>query len=327
MHMPRTVVLPNVMFVALSTVVGLRPVASQSNRPTVVETEMAKDPGGTPILHIPKGTRLAIGPANGAWVQATIDGWAVASAIHDDKRDGFDVSVTPAAGTPIRDKPAGGTTLASARLGALFDRVEERGGWVHVKRTGWVPVASVTVATLPPAPAAAPPPATPAAATTTTVAAGGILSSQAGGSPVATLEAPLHADVIERKNGWAHVRIDAWVRDAALGNAPAPDGITAAAIRAAPDKYIGQTVEWTIQVIGVQKADELRPELPAGQPYVLARGPLPESGFIYLAITNDDADAFRRLEPLAKIRVRATVRAGRSRFLPTPVLNFVRRLD
>jgi hypothetical protein len=33
------------------------------------------------------------------------------------------------------------------------------------------------------------------------------------------------------------------------------------------------------------------------------------------------------MEPLAKVRIRATIRAGRSRFLPTPVLTFVRRLD
>ena len=104
-------------------------------------------------------------------------------------------------------------------------------------------------------------------------------------------------------------------------------GITAAEIRAAPEKYVGQTVEWTIQVLGIQKADDLRPELPAGQPYLLARGPLPETGFVYVAITNEDADVFRRLQPLAQIKIRATIRAGRSRFLPTPVLNFVRRLD
>jgi hypothetical protein len=306
-------------------VTAVATLSAQAVRATTVETDMVKDPGGIPILHLPRGTRLTIGPASGVWTQATIEGWTLANTVHDDKRDGFDVSIVPAGGTALRDKP-GGTPVASARLGALFDRVEARDGWVHVKRTGWVANAAFVAAPAAPAPATANAAAPPSAAAGT-VSAGTMLSALPGGPAVGTLEAPLHAEVLERRSGWSHVRIDAWVRDASLGNAPAPGGITAAEIRAAPDKYVGQTVEWTVQVLGMQKADELRPELPAGQPYVLARGPLPETDFLYIAITNDEADAFRRLEPLAKIRIRATIRAGKSRFLPTPVLNFVRRLD
>ena len=170
-------------------------------------------------------------------------------------------------------------------------------------------------------------PVAPAPAHVTSVAAGSGLFAEPGGSVAATLEAPLRAEVLEHKNGWSHVRVEAWVRDASVGTAQTPGGISGADVRAAPDKYVGQTVEWNIEVIGIQKADELRPELPAGQPYLLARGPLPETGFLYVAITNDEAEILHHLQPLAKIKIRATIRAGRSRFLPTPVLNFVRRLD
>lgn len=300
------------------------------------DVDLLKEPAGIQLLHILKGTPLVVGTAKGGGFPATIEGWIPENALHDDKRDGFDISVALSAGTTLRDKP-GGSPLASARLGALFDRVETRNGWVHVKRTGWVVAAAFAAPA--PAPAATPPPPTPAAGPlhppaspggappATTVAAGAVMAAQPGGSGVATLESPLHASVLEHKGGWAHVQIDAWVRDAAVGNAPEPTGITAADIRAAPEKYVGQTVEWTVQLLGIQKADELRPELPAGQPYLLARGPLPESGFVYVAITNDEVDAFRKLEPLAKIKIRATILAGKSRFLPTPVLNFIRRLD
>lgn len=308
------------------------PAPAQAARPLTVEADLLNEPGGTQLLHIRKGTSLVVRGAKGGGFPATIEGWVPENALHEDKRDGFDVSVALPAGTTLRDKP-GGKPLASARLGALFDRVETTGGWVHVKRTGWVAAAAFAAAAVAP-PAVVPGGGTPhalapsgGAPLATTVAAGSALTAQPGGSTVATLESPLHANVLEHKSGWAHVQIDAWVRDAALGNAPEPTGITAAVIRAAPEKYIGQTVEWTVQVLGIQKADELRPELPAGQPYLLARGPLPETGFVYVAITNDQADTFRKLEPLAKIKIRATIRAGRSRFLPTPVLNFIRRLD
>jgi hypothetical protein len=308
------------------------PALGQAARPLAAETDLLKEPGGVQLLHMLKGTSLGLGPAKSGGFAATIEGWIPENALHDDKRDGFDISVALQAGTTLRDKPSG-NPLASARLGALFDRVEAKGGWVHVKRTGWVAAAAFAAAA--PAPTAPPPPPstptptprTPTPAAPTTVAAGTALAGQPGGSAVATLESPLRATVLEHKNGWAHVQLDAWVKDASIGNAPEPAGITAADIRAAPDKYVGQTVEWTIEVLGVQKADELRPELPAGSSYVLARGPIPESGFVYVAVTSDEAETFRKLEPLAKIKIRATIRAGKSRFLPTPVLNFIRRLD
>jgi hypothetical protein len=315
---------------------------AQATRAVTSETDLLNGPGGIQLLHLLKGTPLAVKPAKGGGMEATIEGWVPGNALRDDKRDGFDVSVLPAAGTTLRDKP-GGAPLASARLGALFDRVEAKNNWVHVKRTGWVanaafaaPVAARTPPPPPPAPAAGAPaatapvpaaaaPATPPAATT--IAAGSPLTAQAGGATVATLESPLRADVVEHRGGWAHVRIDAWVRDAAVGSAPEPSGITAAEIRAAPDKYVGQTVEWTVQLLGIQKADELRPEMPPGTPFLLVRGPLPETQFIYVIVTQPEADEFSRLAPLTKIKIRATVKAGRSRFLPTPVLTLVRRLD
>jgi hypothetical protein len=325
MRYPRFTVL-NAAAATLVVLAGLATaVQAQIPRAIGAETDLLKAPGGTQLLHLLKGTSLTVGAANGMWLPATIDGWIIESALHDDKRDGFDVSVSLSAGTTVRARPAG-TPLASARLGALFQRVETNGGWAHVRRTGWIPAAAVIATSAPTVPAPAPAAAAPAVPITS-VAAGSGLFAEPGGSVATTLEAPLRADVLEHRNGWSHVRIDAWVRDASVGTAQTPGGITGADVRAAPDKYVGQTVEWNIEVLGIQKADELRPELPAGQPYLLARGPLPETGFLYVAITNDEADVLHRLQPLAKIKIRATIRAGRSRFLPTPVLNFVRRLD
>jgi len=312
----------------VALVIAALPASAQGSRPLLTDADLLKEVGGVQLLHVVKGAMVTTSAAISGGFQATIEGWIPENALKDDKRDGFDVAVSLASGTTLRDKP-GGSALASARLGALFDRIETKSNWVHVKRTGWISAAAFAAA---PAASAAPPAAAPAptagiAAAATTIAAGTSLSALAGGAPVATLEAPLHADVVEHRAGWARVRIDAWVRDGAVGNAPEPGGITAAAIRAAPEKYVGQTVEWTIQLIGIQKADDLRPELPAGQPFLLARGPVPESGFLYIAVTPAEAEQFQKLEPLTKLKIRATIRAGKSRFLPTPVLNFVRRLD
>jgi hypothetical protein len=100
-------------------------------------------------------------------------------------------------------------------------------------------------------------------------------------------------------------------------------GVTAAEVRSAPERYVGQSLDWRLQVISVQTADELRAELPPGQPYLLTRGPLPEPGFVYVAIPPGQVDAFRALPPLEEVVLRVTIRAARTRYLTTPVAELV----
>jgi hypothetical protein len=100
--------------------------------------------------------------------------------------------------------------------------------------------------------------------------------------------------------------------------------ITGAMLRDNPERYVGQTVQWRLQFLARQQADELRPEMPLGQPYLLARGPLPESGFVYLMVSKPQDAELRGLKPLDEIAVTATVRAARTRYLATPVVELVR---
>ncbi len=329
------------------------PVSAQKPRSTTTETDFVKDTSGVVLLHVAKGTPLVIGPTRDGLVQATIEGWLSADALRADTRAGYDVSVSPTAGSALMSAPGSGATLATARFGALFKRLETHGNWVHVRRTGWVSSNAFAAPAAAPPPAArsappraaksAPPPAPVPAATvasqpaphnvptaaadSATITAGSSLALAPDGPPFANIETPVAGKVIDHQNGWTRLRIDTWVPDAALGLAVTAGGITAADLRAAPDKYVGQSVEWTVQLLGVETADELRPEMPAGQPYLLTRGPLPEAGFVYVMIPKDSVDAFQRLDPLTKLRIRATIRAGKSRFLPTPIVELVRRLN
>lgn len=311
-----------------------RVVAQAAPHTVSVETDLVKEPGGVVLVRLAKGAAITPGAVRGTWQEVTLEGWIPLSALRNDSRDGFDVAINLSAGAPIRTAP-NGAVRGTARAGALFDRIATRNQWVHVRRTAWVVRSAVQTPTVapaqpPPAQVAAPvsPASTPADSNGwVTVPGGTTLAAQPSGAPVGALEAALRGEVVERRDGWSKVRLEAWVRDGTLGVGPPPDQITAEEIRTNPERYIGQTVEWTIQVLAVQKADELRPELPLGQPYVLARGPLPETGFVYLLVQAAEAERFRGLEPLAEVRVRATVRSGRTRFLPTPVLTFVRRLD
>lgn len=307
------------MLIAVAPVLG----AQQGARRVAADADLVKDPGGTVLARVAKDAAVTSGATRGAWQEVTVEGWIQASALRDDRRDGFDVAVNLSAGAPLRAGPGSGATVAIARAGALLKRVETRSGWVHVRRTGWIPAGALTSAA---APRSSGTPATGQSGPTT-LSAGGTVAATHRGAPVAIFESPMPVTVLERRDGWTRVRIDAWVPDEAIGDQPPTNQITGINVRENPERYIGQTVEWTLQVLAVQKADELRPELPLGQPYILARGPVPETGFVYLVVSEAEVARFRELEPLAKVRVRATIRSGRTRFLPTPVLNFVRRLD
>ena len=108
------------------------------------------------------------------------------------------------------------------------------------------------------------------------------------------------------------------------GNVAPLPSVTAAMLRENPDKYIGQTVEWRLQFLAHQQADELRPEMPLGRSYLLARGPLPETGFVYVLVSKQQASQLQGLKPLDEMTATVTVRTARTRYLATPVVELIR---
>jgi hypothetical protein len=127
--------------------------------------------------------------------------------------------------------------------------------------------------------------------------------------------------VTAREGAWVRVQLEGWMRaDQLREAAAAAGGFSAAELRAAPEKYVGQQVEWRLQVVSVQTADALRPEMPPGQPYLLTRGPLPEPGFVYVMVRDAEVARFAALPPLTELTLNVTVRAARTRYLTTPVV-------
>jgi hypothetical protein len=146
-----------------------------------------------------------------------------------------------------------------------------------------------------------------------------------GGERFAEFLAPADGRVVGRQGDWVRVRLEGWVRAADLADPRDADvpRITAEDLRQNPDRYVGQTVDWRLQFLAVLIADELRPELPPGAPFLLARGPLPEAGFVYVIINAAQAERFRKMAPLDEFEARATIRAPRTRYLPNPVIELL----
>jgi hypothetical protein len=148
------------------------------------------------------------------------------------------------------------------------------------------------------------------------------VSTVPGGERFLEVIAPTDGRVIARQGGWVRIRLEGWVRAADLAdprNADVPR-VTAEDLRREPERYVGQVVDWRLQFLAVMVADELRPELPPGQPFLLTRGPLPEAGFVYVIISRDQAERFRQMAPLDEFEARAIIRAPRTRYLPNPVI-------
>jgi len=281
------------------------------------EENLRSAPAGALIAKLPEGfllSRVAEGSA-GRWLHVTRSGWV-------DRSD-----VEPVA------QVAGSRTAASD---SDTDQVEPP------------PPAPPAAAAPPPAPLSRPASGPATTAGHTTPAGAGspdtglgpsapvdparvesarrtVLYRAPEGQPAGTLAPSAPLRVLGKSGDWTRVELEGWVKSADLQIAPPGVlvGVTAAELRADPQRYAGQVLRWTLQFISLQKADELRPEMPMGATYVLARGPLPERGFVYIVVPEAKRPQLESITPLATVQVTARVRIGRTRFLGNPVLDLI----
>jgi hypothetical protein len=287
------------------------------------------------------------------------EGWIFTTSVGPTPRAGYDLTVTRAPEENLRSAPAG-ALIGKLPQGFLLNKVAEgtSGRWIHVTRAGWVEktdletvaqVASSRTAsadsgsgepTPGPRPGAPgtpghgpgvgqpdtnPNPSAPVDPSRVASARRTILYRAPEGQPTGTLAPSAPLRVLGRSGEWTRVELEGWVKSADLEIAPPGVlvGITAAELRTDPQRYAGQVLRWTLQFIATQKADELRPEIPNGATYFLARGPLPERGFVYVVVPEAKRVQLETLTPLATIQVTARVRTGRTRFLGNPVLDMI----
>ena len=322
-----------------------------------VATRLRKEPQGVPLVSLPAGAPVELRRSRGEWREVVIEGWIFTRSTARTTREGFDLVVTVPGGENIRESP-NGRVLARVRSGTLLTNEGVRGTWTRVSRAGWVPRETVSGAVKEPAPAASrQPPADPTPSPMDEPVESGALPTQATapvaldevpadsepvrvsretaifaapqGGPYGTLQPGAPTRVLRRFGDWTRVRLEGWVREADLGGGVGTSlgGVTAAEVRADPARYVGRPVDWRLELIAVQTADELRTEIPKGQLYLLTRGPLPEPGFVYVMVTSAQAEEFRALQALQELTLRVIIKAPRTRFLTTPVVELVSRLS
>ncbi|MFL5476726.1 MAG: hypothetical protein ACJ8A6_13650 [Gemmatimonadales bacterium] len=324
------------------------PLQAQDQSEISSDTRLRKEPDGTPLVSLPAGTEVEAGKARGNWHEIEVEGWIFTSSTAPTRRDGFDLVVTASGGENIRESP-NGQVIGRARNGALFHKLETRDTWTHVSRAGWVPRTAVSTSEdsrsgeEPAAPVDTPSVVQPPAAVAPTTSAASPRSAGADraavsretpldatpqGGPYASLQTGAPARVLGRSGEWVRVQLEGWVRETDLEEAAggALTGITAADVRSDPGRYVGKMLEWRLQLISVQTADELRTEMSKGQSYLLTRGPLPEPGFVYVTVTPSQAAEFRTMPALQELTLRVIIKAARTKYLTTPVVEYVGRV-
>ena len=303
-----------------------------------------QEASGKRLARLARGAVVSGATTDGDWIRVTLDGWifgtSVGPAPASAPTPGFDLAVTRAPEENLRSVP-GGALVARLAEGFLLMRVSEVRPWVRVTRTGWMRregleevarVATTSVArgtdstardSGPSSPT--PPPASPRDSSRAQPSRQTTLYRAPDGPPAGQVTSETPLKVLSRTGEWSRVQLEGWVKTSDLQTAPAGVlvGVSAAELRADPQRYTGQTLRWDVQFIAVQTADDLRPDIPAGATYLLTRGPLPERGFVYVVVSSAQAATVRPLTPLSVIRITARVRSGRSRYLGNPVVDLV----
>ena len=318
-----------------------------------------QEPGGKRLARLARGAVLMGGETQGDWQGVMLEGWIFTTSVGPTPRAGYDLTVTRAPEENLRSAPAG-ALIGKLPQGFLLNKVAEgtSGRWIHVTRAGWVEktdletvaqvassrTASADSGSVEPTPGPRPGapgtpghgpgggqpdtnpnPSAPVDPSRVASARRTILYRAPEGQPTGTLAPSAPLRVLGRSGEWTRVELEGWVKSADLEIAPPGVlvGITPAELRTDPQRYAGQVLRWTLQFISTQKADELRPEIPNGATYFLARGPLPERGFVYVVVPEAKRAQLETLTPLATIQVTARVRTGRTRFLGNPVLDMI----
>jgi hypothetical protein len=337
------------LLVVLSPAIA-QPVAPQGAgryRVSVDNAWFYQDVAGRRIARLARGALLTGGATRNDWIQVTLDGWIFSTSVGPSDRPDFDLLVTRSPNENLRAAPAG-PLVAELAQGFGLQRAapaDSSGRWRHVTRVGWVqrsalaPVADVV--------------ATRTADTSASDSTQGRLTpgrrpgvdstpvdstraqpmrmttlyraADDQGPEAGTVASDTPLRILSRNGEWTRVQLEGWVKGGDLQAAPAgvQVGVTAAELRAEPQRYAGQVLRWNLEFIAIQTADELRPDIPNGAWYVLARGPLPERGFVYVVVPEAKLPAFRALTPLGTITLTARVRSGRSRYLGNPIVDLI----
>lgn len=319
------------VFLLLGLVV---PAPLDARQTAIVRTEenLRAEPNGQVVGRVLPGTRLAVEGRRDRWLQVTLEGWVWLPSLQRRSGGAFDLSVSAEDGENLRDEPRG---RIAARLGrgTLLNEVagERVTGWARVRRTAWIWAPSVEVSepAPPPTPAAAAAPAVPPSRWIRGGVGGSPILSGPDGDTLARSRPGAEMRVMGREGNWVRVQLEGWVW--APDTAAAADGGLSDAspeqVVAEPERFRGRVVSWPLQFIALERAERVRTDFFAGEPYLLTRAPgvgaAGEGVFVYVTIPPERVDEVRGLTPLERITITGRIRTGSAGLTGSPIVDLL----
>jgi hypothetical protein len=336
--------LPACLLAAVSLAILPDQAAEAQNQYRVTRREnFRREPGpdGRLLASVSEGAEVMGGETRSGWVEVTLEGWIWRQSLRSIDRAQYDYEVSAGSGENLRVRP-NGPILARLSTGFWLQEIETSGEWVKVKRVGWMWGRSLE-------PAAA----GQELARALTLGEGGgstlarpqtetsgdsrptidravtlgrsAMRAVPSGDTTAVLAGGAPLTILARSGPWVRVRSEGWVHESNLRpvSTDVLVGVSGAEVRAQPERFEGRVLQWTVQLLAVQTSDGLRQEIPTGQRYILARGPLPEAGFVYVLLDDEHREEIERLSPLAQLVVLVRVKVGCDRYLCNPVVELI----
>ncbi len=318
------------LHLTLACLLGAGPLAGQTATVSVERENFRLEPGGTVLAEVLRGTSMTLVERRDGWASVVLEGWVWEPSVREQAVDGHDLVVSSPGGENLRLTP-NGDRLARLRTGMRLDRVSERGSWIQVRRQGWIWLNSVELtgsSRRPEATAGEVAETVQPASLGRAGAGGAALLANPDGDTLAVMAPGAELEILSEEGNWARVRATGWVfRPSLAGSAdagPVLRDVSSAVLADNPESFRGRLLEWTVQFISLERAERIRTDFYEGEPFMLARGPGDEPGFVYIAVPRDQLPAVRELAPLQRVRVLARVRTGRSELMNAPVLDLVR---
>ncbi len=304
--------------IVVGVLLGAAGLAAQEAAVVHSSAEFRAMPEGPVLGEIFQGTPLAAHESEGDWTRVTLRGYVWTASLELLVEEELDLTVSEEDGENLREEPAG---RVAARLlrGAQLEEMERIPGWIQVRRTGWVPTASLEEQDAPD--------------TASGVPEGFTIYHGPEGDTLAWAGPDADLRVLERGEGWARVRIEGWVRLSELDGlgvaeeAPpgegALTGLSPRDLSEDPARYRGELVELRLEFISLERAEAIRTDFYEGEPFLLARSLGEERSFVYLSMSTEELGWAEGLAPLDRIRVVGRVRVAAAALTGSPILKLV----
>ena len=288
---------------------------------------------GTLLGQLRAGMSVEVVEVTDDWLRFDLEGWVWAQSVRPVSRGRFDLEVSAEGGENIRGGP-NGEILGHLEQGMLLETLERIPNWARVRRQAWVWRRSVALfgsessgVLTEQSRLDGPSSAVDGAEWTVGGSAYAPILSAPDGDTLATSAPGTTLRVLARDGNWARIRLEGWIwlpqgADGG-GEASIRTDVTLADVAAAPDDFRGEVLQWNLQFISLERAEEIRTDFYVREPFLLTRMGDGDQGFVYVAIPPERIQEAQGLTPLERIRVVGRVRTGAARLTGSPILELL----